>query len=144
MPAFAEENTLARNELAAMVQRLTDEDLSRPLGAGWTIAAVLAHLAFWDYRALLLIRKWRQEGIGPSPIDVDVVNEATRLLCLAIPPQTAAGLALGQAGLIDEEIEHLDPKLVAEIESRGQTVRLNRATHRREHLGQIEQALGSA
>jgi hypothetical protein len=36
----------------------------------------------------------------------------------------------------------LDPETLADVETNGQTVRLNRAAHRQEHLGQIEQALG--
>jgi hypothetical protein len=143
MPTFVEENTSSREDLATIVKHLTDENLNHPLEAGWTVAAVLAHLAFWDYRALVLIHKWKKEGIGPSPVDTDVVNEAARILCLAIPPRLAAELVIAQAFSIDEEIASLDPNLVSEIEALGQTVRLNRAGHRREHLGLIEQALGT-
>ena len=144
MSTIVEENTNAREDLGTIVKHLTEENLSQPLEAGWTVAAVLAHLAFWDYRALTLIRKWKQEGVGPSPIDVDVVNEATRVLCLAIPPRTAAELVIAQAHSIDREIEGLGQKLVAEIEAGGKTVRLDRAAHRREHIRQIEQALDRA
>jgi hypothetical protein len=143
MSTFVEENTRSREDLGTIVKHLTDENLNHPLEAGWTVSAVLAHLAFWDYRALVLIRKWKKEGIGPSPIDVDVVNETARVLCLAIPPRTAAELVITYAESIDQEIEKLDQNLVSEIETLGQTVRLNRASHRREHLGLIEQALGT-
>jgi len=120
---------------------LTAAELSRPLAAGWTVAGVLAHLAFWDLRALTLLKKWRQEGIGPSPIDTDVVNEATRELCNAISPQVAAQLGLAAAAAIDEAIAQLDAPLLAAVETGGTTVHLDRAAHRRLHLGEIEQAL---
>jgi hypothetical protein len=139
---YLAENAAALERLQALVKRLTDEQLARPLEAGWTVAAVLAHLAFWDQRALVLLVKWGREGIGPSPIDTDVVSEVTRPLCLAIPPRAAAELALACAQRIDQAIERLSPEMAADVQSRGATVRLNRAHHRRDHLDQIEQALG--
>jgi hypothetical protein len=79
-------NQAEYQHLVSLTNRLTDEQLSHPLEAGWTVSGVLGHLAFWDQRALTLLQKWRQEGIGPSPIDTDLVNEAMRLHCLAILP----------------------------------------------------------
>jgi hypothetical protein len=45
---FIVENARDRERLRNLVARTTDEELSLPLGEGWTIAAALAHLAFWD------------------------------------------------------------------------------------------------
>ena len=140
--AYVSENAAELEHLQALVKRLTDEQLARSLEAGWTVSAVLAHLAFWDQRALVLLDKWGREGIGPSPVDTDVVNEVTRLLCLAIPPRAAAELAVACARQIDQAIERLSPERAAEIERVGTTVHLNRAYHRRDHLGEIEKVLG--
>ena len=140
--SYISENAIEREHLEVLVNRLSDEDLGHPLEAGWTVSAVLAHLAFWDQRALILIEKWKKDGIGPSPIDTDVVNEATRGPCLAIPPRTAAEIALSSASAIDQAIEQLNPEMAAEIEATGKTVHLNRADHRRAHLGQIQGVLG--
>jgi hypothetical protein len=41
--------------------------------------------------------------------DVDVLNEAVRALCLAIPPRAAAQLALATAGAIDRKLGSLSP-----------------------------------
>ena len=139
---YIQNNAVEREHLVSLAGRLTDDELSRPLDAGWTVSAVLAHLAFWDQRALILLDKWQQHGIGPSPMDSDIVNEAMRPHCLAIPPRVAARLAIGCATAIDRIIEQLDPALLAEVETQGQTVRLDRAHHRRMHLEQIEQTLG--
>jgi hypothetical protein len=139
--AYTRDNTTEREHLIALANRLTDEQLSRPLEAGWTVSGILAHLAFWDQRALTLLEKWAQDGIGPSPIDTDVVNEATRVLCVVIPPRAAAQMAIACASAIDRAIEQLDPTTLKKVETDGQTVHLNRAEHRRLHLGQIEQAL---
>jgi hypothetical protein len=103
---------------------------------------VLAHLAFWDGRAITLIRKWQKEGVGDSRIDTDVVNKAARELCLAIPPHAAAALALEKATELDNIIEKLSPEWVDRITTIGMTVHLKRFNHRRGYLNEIEKALG--
>ncbi len=137
-----EDNAVERKHLIALANRLTDAQLRRQTDADWTVAALFAHLAFWDQRALVLLDKWKQSGVGPSPIDTDIVNEAMRVHCLVIPPRTAAQLAVSCAVAIDRQIEQLDPAFVAIVLRDGKTVRLNRADHRREHLRQIERVLG--
>jgi len=139
---YIAQNAAGREQLKALVNRLSDQQLGHPLEAGWTVSAVLAHLAFWDQRALLLIEKWQKEGVGPSSMDTDIVNEATRRLCLAIPPRTAADIALSAAAAIDQAIERLSPEMLKEIETTATTVRLDRAHHRREHIEEIKTALG--
>ena len=141
-PSYISDNAAEREHLIALVNQLTDEQLAHPMEAGWTVAGVLAHLAFWDQRALVLLQKWEREGIGPSGMDVDVVNEAMRLHCLAIAPRAAAELAISCAKSIDQAIERLSPQMAADVAERGKTVRLNRADHRRTHLGEIEIVLG--
>jgi 7-keto-8-aminopelargonate synthetase-like enzyme len=135
------DNASENDHLRKLVKRLSDEALRTPLAAGWTVSAVLAHLAFWDQRAITLIEKWKKEGISASPIDVDVVNEATRRLCLAIEPRKAAQLAITLANEIDQVIMDLNPEMVEAILTKGIPVKLNRADHRRTHLGEIEKAL---
>ncbi|RLC60699.1 MAG: hypothetical protein DRI48_11620, partial [Chloroflexi bacterium] len=103
---YIEANAKARQRLRALVSELTDEELALPAGDGWTIAAILAHLAFWDYRVLTLSRRWKKVGIGPSPIDVDDVNDAMKPLCLAIPGRAASDLALRAAEVVDAELEN--------------------------------------
>ena len=57
---FVADNAQERERLISLVARLTDEELSLPLGNGWTIAVALAHLAFWDQRSLFLMRNRRK------------------------------------------------------------------------------------
>ena len=140
--SFVEENAQQRERLRTLLTRLSKSDLARPLYGDWTVAGVLAHMAFWDYRALVLVRRWKQTGVKePSAMDVDAINDAMRPLLLAIPPRQAAEMALGAAAAIDREIEGLSPDLTAEIEAQALPFRLNRAKHRLEHLDQIESAL---
>jgi hypothetical protein len=141
---YASRNATERKRLAALVGRLTDEDLSRPVGsAGWTVAGYLAHVAFWDQRALLLLRRWQEHGVGPSALDIDVINDTARVFLVALPVRTAASMALEAAGAIDGMIESLSAELLAKVETDGKTVRLDRAAHRQHHLAQIEQALAA-
>jgi hypothetical protein len=139
---FMEENAQQRKKLRTLLTRLRDQDLGHPLWGDWTVGGVLGHLAFWDYRALVLIRRWKQTGFKePSAMDVNAINDAMRPLLLAIPPRKAAEMALEAAAAIDKEIEGLSPDLIAQIEALGSSSRLNRGTHRLEHMDQIESAL---
>jgi hypothetical protein len=140
---FIEDNARENAHLRQFVESLSDEELCLSMEAGWTFAAVLAHLAFWDQRAITLIDKWKKEGVGPSAIDTDVVNEATRSLCLTIAPRQAAELAVALADEVDRLIASLTPEMVEAIQARGTTVKLRRADHRLSHLGEMEKALAS-
>lgn len=137
-----DDNSRESEHLRQLVEGLSEADLRLPLEAGWTVSAVLAHLAFWDERAITLINKWKMEGVGPSAMDTDVVNEATRPLCLAIPPRQAAALAVAVADELDKVIAGLVPEMVETIQTKGTAVKLRRADHRRTHLREIEEALG--
>ena len=144
--AWVPENTTQRERLRARVARLTDTDLQKPLPAGWTIASVLAHLAFWDQRILVLVERWERGGPGSTPRsldrhDVDWINDSAKALCLALPPRTAAQLAVTTADAVDRRLEALaDDRLVANVAA-GSPLNLLRAEHRHEHLDEIEKAL---
>lgn len=138
---FVAENARERERLHSIVGRLTDEELSLPMGTDWTVAVALAHLAFWDQRSLVLIRKWAADGVAPCPIDIDVINESLLPLWLALSPRAAAGLAVSAAEAIDRELEEAPEELIAAIENLGERFRLYRSDHRKMHLDQIEEVL---
>jgi hypothetical protein len=140
-----EANRVELERLRALVSRLSDDDLARPIGAGWTVAAALAHVALWDGRALYYMDRWEQ-GQQPSaddwePIDIEWVNEATKPLCLALPPRAAAELALQLAEQADRRVAALPDDLLAAVIAVGPPFDLARANHRREHLDDIERGL---
>lgn len=122
----------------------TEAELAAPMPAGWTVSAVLCHLAFWDQRALTLLDKWGKEGIGNSTIDIDLVNDVTRFLCLAVPPVQAVEIFLRTAETLDARIASFESAWVKDIEENGKNVHLNRAWHREMHLADIKAALGKA
>ena len=132
---------------ARLVDRLRDGELARPLDAGWTVGAVLAHLAFWDQRTLILIERWEKEGSRAVPRsidskDVDWINDSAKALCLALPPRAAARLAVAVADAVDRRVETLSDELVAANAGAGSPINLLRAEHRQEHLDEIERAFG--
>jgi hypothetical protein len=140
------ENAETRERLRALVARLGDADLARPMPAGWTVAGVLAHVAFWDQRALALLEAWERQGVSavPRPIDeaaVDWINDAAKPLCLALAPRRAAELAVAIAEAADRKVAALSEQFVSANAAAGNPVNLRRAEHRREHLGEIEAAL---
>jgi hypothetical protein len=139
--AFVEENGRSRRRLESLVGRLSDEDMARTTSYGWTIAALLAHLAYWDRRVLVLLRRWKGKGFDESPVDADAVNEALRALCHAIEPRVAIRLCLEAAQEADVEIETTSDELVARITASSTHFRLNRGLHRNDHLDHIEELL---
>jgi hypothetical protein len=133
-----------RERLRALVARLSDTDLARPLPDGWTIAAVLAHAAYWDARAIYWIDKWGPDGEPTTyePENVEAVNDAAKPLCLALRPRDAAELALRLAEQADGKVRALSDEMLAKIQAKGAPpFNLSRAIHRKEHLDDIERAL---
>src|SRR5206468_11078435 len=94
-----------RERLRALVARASDTDLAKPLPAGWTVAGVLGHLAFWDQRVLALLEAW-ERGVMPSAhhqADVDWINDAGKPFLLALPPRKAAEMAVAIAEAVDRK-----------------------------------------
>ncbi len=140
-------NGVERRRLQALVARLDDEALRRPLTAGWTVAGILGHLAFWDQRIVVLLERWRQEGAAAVPrrldhADVDWINDAAKPMLLAVPPRRAAEVVVAIAEAADRAVEALPDAFVAANAAAGSPVNLLRAEHRREHLHEIERAPG--
>jgi hypothetical protein len=138
---FIAENDRELKRLRALFAQLTAEELMLPLGEDWTVAVALAHLAFWDERSLVLLRKWKMHGVASSPIDVDVTNDCLLAQWRAMPPRTAANLAVLSAQAVDRELASAPPELIQAIRDLGEDFRLFRSIHRKLHLDQIEAVL---
>jgi hypothetical protein len=140
---YIAENKLGRERLQKLVGKITDDELRLQVYAeGWTVAAALAHLAFWDQRRLLLVRRWEKEGISPSPADENLINDALLPFFLALNPRKAAEMAVSIAGELDRELEGLPSDLVEAISQLGDRHALDRSIHRKMHLDEIEKLLG--
>ena len=138
---YSEQNAESRR-LEKLVRELSDQDLLRSTDYGWTVAALLAHLAFWDQRMIVILRRWLEEGFDPSPTDARAVNDALKVVCHALDPRAAAELSLAYAEAADAELDSLTPEQVKHIEEHAAATetqfRMNRSLHRDGHLDDIE------
>ena len=143
---YTQQNTESRHRLETLIRRLTDTDLALSTDYGWTVSALLAHLAFWDHRMLVILHRWQDKGFDPSPIDAGAVNDALREICHALEPRVAADLALIAAEKVDKEFETLSDEFVRQIEDHIEATetqfRMNRSLHRNDHLKDIEALVG--
>jgi hypothetical protein len=137
---YVDQNREQLERLRTLVEQLSDDDLMRELPDGWTIADALAHLAFYDRRAQILLERFAREGVFASPYDYDTINEVLPHLTRRIPPRDVAVEALAAAEAADRAAEATPGSLVGEIQRLNQ-VKLERAEHRRNHLNDIEAVL---
>ena len=128
---FDAANDAARARLVAFVRGLSDDDLRRPAPYGGTVAALLAHLAFWDRRVTVLLARWTAGGVDEAPVDANMINDAQAPILAALPPRDAAELCPAEA---DAAVAALSPELIAAIEASGVFMRLDRSLHRLGHL----------
>ena len=139
--SFVEANRVQLERMRAFVDRATDDDLRTPMPAGWTPAAVLGHLAFWDQHALVIIDMVDRGETPPSHDDatVDWINDTSKRFLVAMEPRAAALLAVQIADETDRRMAALSDERLEEATERWFTTR--RWEDRQEHLDEIEHAL---
>lgn len=142
--SYVDQNARAFERLRALVERLDEVELLAPVNEYWTVAGVLGHIAFWDARVLSLADKMeRGVPFAPSdtdPEDVDWINDASRELIHAVPPVELARLALRIAEETDTRVATLPPDRLWPRDPDSPIYSV-RATHRGEHLDEVEAAL---
>ena len=146
--AVLDNNQGTLERLESLVASLDDETLRRPLGDGRTVATILGHMAFWDQRTLILLRRWLTGNAVPStsdqePEDPHWLNDAIHAFHLLIPPRQLAHFALSTAREVDGLVEAVPSNLVRAIQAAGNPIGLNRGLHRGEHLDEIESLLNA-
>ena len=137
------ENKRELERLRKLVNELTDEELNLVIyKEGWTVAAALTHVAFWDERRVVLMRKWTQNKQIPlGTLDLEeynTFNDSILPFLLEIPPRKAAELSVIAAETVDRELETASPALIQAIEVSGYAPGLDRSIHRKMHLDEIE------
>jgi hypothetical protein len=135
-------NEASRERLRSVVSGLAGLEPDRPIGDGWTVAAALAHLAFWDRYALFALERWQRDGTGLPPADADAINDSALPIWLALSPVAAGNLALSAAAAVDRAVEAAPAELIEAVVAAGRP-RLDRSIHREKHLPDIERALAS-
>jgi hypothetical protein len=137
------ENELERDRLARLVGRLTDDNLAIDLGDGWTVAVALAHCAFWDDRAALLLARYA-DGTPQHHLPdwyEDLLNQTLEPQWRAMSPRAAAEGAVAAAEHVTRVLRGLEDDLCARLEAHEEGYLLRRFNHRREHIDQIEAAI---
>jgi hypothetical protein len=140
--SYLELNRQQRERLQRLVDDVDDSELRRAAESGWSVATLLAHLAFWDRFGVARWDAFERTGQFPDPVDPDLLNSACEAEWQTLPPGEAARLALEATEAIDAYIERLSPAAVEAARAAGRSILLERAAHRREHLDQIERVLG--
>ena len=134
---YIEQNDASRRRLAAVAGRLSDEQLATEMSDGWTVSASFAHLAFFDHRATVLLRRFEESGFYDSPLDLHVLNDALLPQQKLMPARIAVDDALAAAEESDRAVAGLPADLAAQILQASPRM-LNRHVHRTVHLDEIE------
>ena len=140
-PALAESNRTQTERLRRLVQRSTPALLATRLPNGWTVAVALGHLAFWDRQRFCLVRRWAAGDFRTGAYDGDVFNDAMQPLLELIPPAETAAAALRAAEAIDALLLELPDDVIAAILARPEAPQLDRGSHRKHHLDQVEKVI---
>jgi hypothetical protein len=139
---YVRANDESRARLRALVERLDRTQLTQSPMPGWSVSALLAHLAFWDR---FNVRRWRSRLAGAQlpALDVldDLINDSALPAWNALPPEDAARDALVSAEEGDAFVAALTPEITARWLEEGRPRSLYRSEHRREHLDDIDRAL---
>ncbi|MGZ8631549.1 MAG: DinB family protein [Actinomycetota bacterium] len=145
--SYIEENARELERLRSLVDGLSEDELRQPVNEYWTVAGVLGHIAFWDARMLALSDKL-ERGVpftasDAEPEDVDWINDASRALIHAVPPAELARLSLQIAEETDSRVATLPLERLWPQDPDSPLYAV-RASHRGEHLDDIEAVLGGS
>ena len=139
---YVRANDESRARLRALVERLDRTQLAQSPMPGWSVSALLAHLAFWDR---FNVHRWRSRLAGTQlpALDVldDLINDSALPAWNALPPEVAARDALDSAEEGDAFVAALTPEITSRWLEEGRPRSLYRSEHRREHLDDIDRAL---
>jgi hypothetical protein len=145
--SYVETNLQARERLRALVEGSDEASLTAQVNEYWTVAGVLAHMAWWDARVVVLADKIdRDEPWVPTDEEPegDWLNDTTRLVIEGLAsdaPRAAAELALRMAEEADARVAELPLDRMGPRDP-ASPISPDRADHRLEHLDEIEAVLG--
>ncbi|MGH2672161.1 MAG: hypothetical protein ACRDHC_04195 [Actinomycetota bacterium] len=142
--SYISENEAQLRRLSEFLDGLSDDQLARPMEAGWTVAAVLGEhglLGLPDRRAARPLGAGRSPHIahgrgGGGGLD----QRAAKPIFLAIPPSIAARVVLEAAEAADRAVAGMSDELLAKNDETGLIINPARAEHRAEHLDDLERA----
>jgi hypothetical protein len=123
---------------------LTDSELAKETGNGWTVSTVLGHLAFYDRMLLMRWDIYEQNGVFAemTPNHFDMINGAADDDWAALPPGAAVDRCIEAAEGAVARIDALPEHAVAVAMETNRVALLERMLHWYPHLTQIESAIG--
>jgi hypothetical protein len=135
-------NRAARERLDALIARVGDRDAV--VEEGWTVGALLAHLAFWDRIATARLERYLLDREAPASAS-DTITDYTNAAGMRQWKETALRVAAAQAhdsaAEVDRLISSLPADALEELKAMGRPFLIDRSAHRKEHIDQIERAL---
>ena len=142
--SYVTDNAAARDRVLSLVGELTDARMAAPDADGWTIAAQLAHLAFWDRVHTGRLRAALETG-GELPARLsdeatDALNDAGLHGWRLIPGPAAVRLFAEASAEVDAYLATLPPAVVERVRAAGLPRHVERFRHRTEHGDAIETA----
>ena len=138
---YNERNRMQTQRLKDL-RRLSDEDLQRPVGEHWTVGIALAHIQYWDGRAVGALEAWRRHSL-PLTLWTDgegVINDVLLPVWSQCSPREALEQAIRTAEVLDRIVEDLGPEEAEAVAAQRYRV-LDRSAHRSEHLDEVDAAL---
>ncbi len=138
---YNERNRVQTRRLKEL-RRLSDGDLRRPVGEHWTVGIALAHIQYWDGRAVGALEAWRRHGL---PLTLwtsgeGVINDVLLPVWGECSPREALEQAIKTAEVLDRIVEDLSPEEAEAVATQRYRV-LDRSMHRSEHLDEVDAAL---
>lgn len=130
-------------ELRAFLDGLTDSDLTKAVGDGWTVSTVLGHLAFWDSWVENRWKLFDADGaFDDFPDNVaDLLNKTLEPQWLALQPAAAKRLASDAAESLTARIQSLDDAALSTAIDTGRSHLIDRSRHWNEHMDQVRRSL---
>ena len=144
--SYIDTNLRGLERLRNLVEGADEDALTAPVNEYWSVAGVLAHMAWWDARVVVFADKI-DRGDPWVPTDEepegDWLNDTTRLVIEGLAPhapRAAAELALRMAERADARVAELSLDRMAPRDP-ASPISPDRADHRAEHLDEIEAVL---
>src|SRR6185503_6029200 len=109
---------------------------------GWTVAAVVAHLAFWDRMVLSRWDDARKRGLATPP-DLpdsleDILNASLLPEWRTMSPFMALAMSAEAAQVVDDAVRRLGDDAIVAVLAQGRPRLVDRSLHRAEHAAMIE------
>jgi hypothetical protein len=133
----------SHRRLLAVASVLDENALVRHTVSGWTVAATLTHIAFYDD---FVSERWRRYQAAGSfqdlPDDItDLINAAGERGWQAVDPIRARTIVIEAADAVSDLILHLPQTALVDALKTGRAAMVDRSLHWDPHLDEIEQAL---